>query len=138
MVRTAECKTALIFFTRSAAIAASQFYLDSNSHVLTINTSAQPDNVTVAREPAVKLAAIGIRRCCTHLAFDANDGVWRRAFNLQSGSMEYKAPINNAGMKEITQVNATRNGDIGSEFAADTVVKSFITTTPRTGLQTTK
>ncbi|HEX8293033.1 MAG TPA: hypothetical protein VF570_14840, partial [Pyrinomonadaceae bacterium] len=56
-----------------------------------------PSSVTIAGSLQSELGCPGDWQpeCgSTHLTFDANDGVWQRAFGVPAGDWEYKAPVN--------------------------------------------
>ena len=61
----------------------------------------------------------------THLAFDAEDGVWQGTFDLPAGSWEYKAPLN-GGWDENYGLHAARNGgNIPLSLSAAASVKFY-------------
>ena len=66
----------------------------------------------------------------THLAFDAEDGVWQGTFNVPAGSWEYKAPLNNS-WDENYGLNAARNGaNIPLSLSSDASVKFYYSHPP--------
>jgi len=71
-----------------------------------------PSSVTVAGSLQDELGCPGDWQpgCgLTKLTFDANDGVWQRAFTVPAGSWEYKAPLND-GWGENYGRHAQQNG----------------------------
>ncbi len=61
----------------------------------------------------------------THLAFDADDGVWQGTFNVPAGSWEYKAPLND-GWDENYGLHAVLNGgNIPLSLSAATSVQFY-------------
>jgi glycosidase len=58
-----------------------------------------PTSVTVAGSLQSELGCSGDWQpdcAATHLAYDSNDDVWQRAFDIPTGSYEYKAALNNS------------------------------------------
>jgi pullulanase-type alpha-1,6-glucosidase len=61
----------------------------------------------------------------THLAFDADDNVWQRSFDVPAGDWEYKAPLNDA-WTENYGLHAQSNGaNIPLHLAAAATVKFY-------------
>jgi hypothetical protein len=61
----------------------------------------------------------------TALAFDAEDDVWHRSFDVPAGSWEYKAALNGS-WDENYGADATRNGpNIGLSLGAPAAVKFY-------------
>src|SRR5882762_3584367 len=74
--------------------------------------SPPPVQVTIAGSLQSELGCAGDWQppcAATGLAFDADDGVWQRSFNVPAGSWEYKAALNGS-WDENYGVNATPNG----------------------------
>ncbi len=120
-----------ISFTVGGDCSVAVFSYDSNSHVLTISaggTPPQPQSVTVAGSLQSELGCPDDWQpacAATHLAFDANDGVWQGIFSIPAGSYEYKAPLNDS-WDENYGANATRGGaNIGLNLSAPTSVKFY-------------
>jgi glycosidase len=79
--------------TASALVFPFKFTVVSASH------TPNPSSVTVAGSLQSELGCGGDWQpnCgATHLAFDANDGVWQRTFAVPAGEWEYKAPVNDS------------------------------------------
>jgi pullulanase-type alpha-1,6-glucosidase len=80
------------------------FFYDDASHELTISLDGsldpeppQPQSVTIAGSLQSELGCPGDWQpdcAATGLAFDAEDRVWQRVFNVPAGDWEYKAPLN--------------------------------------------
>jgi len=61
----------------------------------------------------------------THLAFDADDGIWQGTFDVPAGAWEYKAPLNDS-WDENYGANAGPNGaNIPLNLAAASAVKFY-------------
>jgi pullulanase-type alpha-1,6-glucosidase len=118
-------------FTVDAACTETLFSYDPVSHVLTIGPAPpppQPSSVTVAGSLQSELGCPDDWQpdcAATHLAFDADDGVWQGTFSVPAGSWEYKAPLNGS-WDENYGANATRDGaNIALNLAAATAVKFY-------------
>ena len=87
-----------------------------------------PGSVTVAGSLQSELGCPGDWQpecAATHLAYDANDDVWQRAFDVPAGSWEYKAPLNGT-WAENYGLNATRDGaNIPLNLGAPATVKFY-------------
>ena len=74
--------------------------------------SPPPSQVTIAGSLQSELGCADDWQppcAATSLAFDADDGVWQRSFNVPAGSWEYKAALNGS-WDENYGANATPNG----------------------------
>jgi len=95
------------------------FFYDDSSHALTISLDGaldpeppQPQSVTVAGSLQSELGCPGDWQpdcAATGLAFDDEDRVWQRAFDLPAGAWEYKAPVN-ASWDVNFGANGVQNG----------------------------
>jgi pullulanase-type alpha-1,6-glucosidase len=89
-------------FTVAADCAETVFSYNSTTHVLSVGAgaaTAQPASVTVAGSLQSELGCSDDWQpgcAATHLAFDATDGIWEKAFNVPAGNWEYKAPLNDS------------------------------------------
>src|SRR6266508_2140860 len=73
---------------------------------------AAPASVTIAGSLQDELGCLGdwLPECATtHLAFDADDGVWQATFALPAGSIEYKAALDDS-WAENYGLGAVRDG----------------------------
>src|SRR5215212_7179160 len=61
----------------------------------------------------------------SHLAFDAEDGVWQGTFNVPAGSWEYKAPLNDGWDENYGLHAAPNGGNIPLSLSAATSVKFY-------------
>jgi pullulanase len=119
-------------FTVLADCAETVFTYDSSTHLLTISSGEsegpQPAAVTIAGSLQSELGCPGDWQpdCAgTALAFEADDGVWQRTFNVPAGSWEYKAALNGSWNENYGQ-NATLNGpNIPLSLAGETAVKFY-------------
>ena len=118
-------------FTVSQSCAPVVFTYDPATRILSVSEGGaepQPSSVTVAGSFQEELGCPGDWQpecATTHLAFDANDGVWQGTFNIPAGNWEYKAPLNNS-WDENYGANATRNGpNISLSLAEQMAVKFY-------------
>jgi glycosidase len=113
--------------TRLALAALAASLLLAVPSALASHTPA-PTSVTVAGSLQSELGCSGDWQpdcAATHLAVDADDGVWQRAFDVPAGSWEYKAPLNNA-WDENYGGGAVPNGpNIALNLAANVNVKFY-------------
>jgi hypothetical protein len=90
--------------------------------------AAEPTTVTVAGSFQQELGCPGDWQpecATTHLALDADDGVWQASFPLPAGSWEYKAALDGT-WAENYGAGAVRDGpNIGLSLAAPGQVKFF-------------
>lgn len=103
-------------FTVVSALQTVTFTYDAVTHVLVIDVGGafpgQPLAVTIAGNLQSELGCAGDwDPTCddTQLAFDAEDVVWQRAFNVPAGAWEYKAALDEM-WTENYGANATANG----------------------------
>jgi glucan 1,4-alpha-glucosidase len=96
--------------------------------VATASHTPNPSAVTIAGSLQSELGCPGDWQpdcVATHLAYDAADDVWQRAFTLPAGSYEYKAPLNDA-WTENYGLHAQQDGpNIPLSLAADGSVKFY-------------
>jgi glycosidase len=89
---------------------------------------AEPTSVTIAGSLQSELGCPGDWQpecAVTHLALDAEDGVWQATFNVPAGSWEYKAALNGT-WDENYGLGAVRDGpNIPLNLAADAAVKFY-------------
>jgi pullulanase-type alpha-1,6-glucosidase len=118
-------------FTVAADCSETVFTWDSTSKVLTVGAGApapQPNFVTIPGSFQSEVGCSGDWQAdcaATHLAFDADDGVWQQSFNIPAGSWEYKAAINNSWDENYGQ-NAMLNGaNIPLSLSAAASVKFY-------------
>src|SRR3954453_6609378 len=83
--------------------------------VLLPSAAATPDpaSVTIAGDLQSEAGCPGDwdpTCAATHLAYDASDDVWQRAFTLPAGSYQYKAALNNSSDENYGR-HAVENGD---------------------------
>lgn len=111
------------------------FLYDNITHVLSVSLDGSPDPeppqpqaVTIAGSLQSELGCPGDWQpdCAnTGLAFDAEDRVWQRAFDVPAGDWEYKAPLN--GSWDVNfGANGIQNGaNIPLSLAAAAPVKFY-------------
>ena len=87
-----------------------------------------PASVTIAGSLQSELGCPGDWQpecATTHLAFDANDGVWQGSWSVPSGSWEYKAALNGT-WDENYGAHATAGGDnVAFSLASQASVKFY-------------
>jgi pullulanase-type alpha-1,6-glucosidase len=123
---------AKIPFTVAGDCVETVFRYDAVTHVLTVAAGVgygpQPPSVTIPGSFQSEVACSGDWQAdcaATHLAFDAQDGVWQGTFNVPLGSWQYKAALNDS-WDENYGGNATRNGpDIGLSVATAAPTKFY-------------
>lgn len=96
--------------------------------VLLASDTPNPTSVTVAGSLQSELGCAGdwMPDCAaTHLAFDAQDGVWQGTFSVPAGDYEYKVPLNDS-WSENYGLNAARDGaNIPLSLGGNTAVKFY-------------
>jgi pullulanase len=108
------------------------FTFNSQTNVLTISAGGgdtpQPNSVTIAGSLQSELGCAGDWNpecAATHLAFDANDRVWQRTFDVPAGNFEYKAALNNSWDENYGANAAPNGGNIGLNLASPRSVKFY-------------
>src|SRR5512134_2573920 len=104
-------RTRLVLARRSLAVFPLSLALALASGARAADTPP-PTTVTIAGSLQSELGCAGDWDpgcAATHLALDAEDGVWQGAFDLPAGAFEYKAALNGT-WDENYGANAARNG----------------------------
>ena len=118
-------------FTVPADCQAMLFSFDWATKLLTVAPApapAQPSSVTIPGSFQSEVGCPGDWQpdcALTHLAYDAEDGVWQGVFPVPAGAWEYKAALDDSWDVNYG-ANATQNGaNIGLTLPAPTDVKFY-------------